>query len=64
MKKIMTLIAVLALVLTAGTLPVTAADTDFKDVPDGAYYADAVTWAVEEEITQGTGNGVFSRSGP
>ena len=60
MKKIMTLIAVLALVLTAGTLPVTAADTDFKDVPDGAYYADAVTWAVEEEITQGTGNGVFS----
>ena len=60
MKKIMTLIAVLALVLTAGTLPVTAADTDFKDVPDDAYYADAVTWAVEEEITQGTGNGVFS----
>ena len=60
MKKIMNLIAVLALVLTAGTLPVAAADTDFKDVPDGAYYADAVTWAVEEEITQGTGNGVFS----
>ena len=60
MKKIMTLIAVLALVLTAGALPVTAVDTDFKDVPDGAYYADAVTWAVEEEITQGTGNGIFS----
>ena len=60
MKKIMTLIAVLALMLTAGTLPVAAADTNFKDVPDGAYYADAVTWAVEEEITQGTGNGVFS----
>ena len=60
MKKIMTLIAVLALVLTAGTLQVTGADTDFKDVADDAYYADAVTWAVEEEITQGTGNGVFS----
>ena len=37
MKKIMNLIAVLALVLTAGTLPVGAADTDFKDVPVGAY---------------------------
>ena len=62
MKKIMTLIAALALVLTAGTLPFTAAaaGTNFKDVPDGVYYADAVTWAVEEEITQGTGNGVFS----
>lgn len=52
----------LALVLTAGALPVTAAaaDTGFKDVTDDAYYANAVTWAVEEEITQGTGNGIFS----
>ena len=59
-QKVLALL--LALVLTAGALPVTvsAADTGFKDVPDDAYYADAVAWAVEEEITQGTGNGVFS----
>ena len=59
-QKVLALL--LALVMTAGALPVTAsaADTGFKDVPDDAYYADAVAWAVEEEITQGTGNGVFS----
>ena len=59
-QKVLALL--LTLVLTAGALPVTvsAADTGFKDVPDDAYYADAVAWAVEEEITQGTGNGVFS----
>lgn len=52
----------LALVLTVGALPVSAAaaDTVFTDVPAGAYYADVVTWAVEEGITQGTGNGAFS----
>ena len=59
-QKVLALL--LTLVLTAGALPVTvsAADTGFKDVPDDACYADAVAWAVEEEITQGTGNGVFS----
>ena len=32
----------------------------FKDVADNAYYYDAVLWAVEEGITQGTGKGKFS----
>jgi len=32
----------------------------FKDVADNAYYYDAVLWAVEEDITQGTGKGKFS----
>ena len=52
----------LALVLTVGALPVSAAatGTGFTDVPAGAYYADAVEWAVEEGITNGTGNGAFS----
>lgn len=29
----------------------------FTDVPAGEWYADAVAWAVENEITNGTGNG-------
>ena len=61
MKKIKQVFALLlALVLTAGILPVAAANTGFHDVPEGAYYADAVIWASEEGITLGTGNGAFS----
>lgn len=33
---------------------------DFSDVPSGEYYADAVTWAIDREITSGTGAGKFS----
>ena len=32
----------------------------FTDVPDDAYYADAVHWAVESGITNGTGERTFS----
>ena len=31
----------------------------FTDVPDNAYYADAVEWAVENDITFGTGANTF-----
>lgn len=36
----------------------------FTDVPDGAYYADAVRWAVENGITTGTGENTFSPDAP
>ena len=32
----------------------------FADVPTGSYYAKAVAWAIENGITGGTGNGLFS----
>ena len=32
----------------------------FSDVSSNAYYADAVAWAVDNDITAGTGNGQFS----
>ena len=35
-------------------------ETGFTDVSADAYYADAVVWAVENGVTQGTGNGAFS----
>jgi hypothetical protein len=34
----------------------------FSDVPEDSYFAAAVTWAVEQGITNGTGNDTFSPS--
>lgn len=38
----------------------TTPSTDFVDVPSGAFYADAVVWAVEQGITSGTSATTFS----
>ena len=32
----------------------------FSDVPNSAWYANAVTWAVDNSVTEGTGNNQFS----
>ena len=32
----------------------------FADVPSGAYYTQAVTWALDRGITEGIGNGLFA----
>ena len=37
-----------------------ASGTDFADVSASAYYADAVAWAVEKGVTNGTGAAAFS----
>ena len=39
-------------------------ETAFTDVPAGAYYAEAVAWAVSKGITQGTDPGKFSPTAP
>jgi len=44
----------------AGSPEPTATEMSFTDVPADAYYYDAVLWAVENNITTGTGNGKFS----
>lgn len=46
-----------------GSPAVTSGET-FSDVAADAYYADAVTWAANEGITAGTGNGQFSPDAP
>lgn len=46
----------------AGKPPASAAS--FKDVPPDAYFAAAVAWAVENEITNGTANNTFSPHTP
>lgn len=35
----------------------------FSDVPSGAYYEEAVRWAVEKGVTNGTGDGTFQPNG-
>lgn len=37
-----------------------ASGFSFSDVSSDAYYANAVAWAVQQNITSGTGNGLFS----
>lgn len=44
--------------------PVATGGSSFSDVPAGAYYGDAVRWAVANGITTGTGNGKFSPNSP
>lgn len=38
--------------------------TSFKDIDPSAYYYNAVLWAVEKEITNGTGTDTFSPNAP
>ena len=44
--------------------PADAAGTQFADVPQDAWYAKTVTWAVENGITSGTGATTFSPDDP
>ena len=44
--------------------PAPGAANPFRDVPNGEYYTDAVLWAVKNEITNGTGEGLFSPDSP
>mgnify|MGYP000062559313 FL=1 len=43
--------------------PAPATAATFTDVSADAYYADAVSWAVENGITTGIGNGRFDPTG-
>ena len=61
MKRRRILGLLLVLCLACGLLvPTAAAASKFADVPSGAYYADAVDWAVGKEITNGTAATSFS----
>lgn len=44
----------------AGSPTPTTTENPFTDVPDNAYYSDAVLWAVENGITSGTSANKFS----
>ena len=65
-KKLLSLL--LALVMLLGLAPAAglramADETGFKDVPDNAWYADAVKWAESNGIMYGVGGGRFDPQG-
>lgn len=63
MKK--SICIILAAVLLGGVVGYAASSAQpFADVPDGAYYADAVQWAWEQGITNGTDATHFSPGKP
>lgn len=48
----------------AAGMPAPSGEQAFTDVPETAYYHDAVLWAAENGITSGTGEGMFSPDTP
>lgn len=58
MKKLLSL--ALALVICLSLAVPAFAASGFSDVPDNAYYAKAVSWAVEQGLVKGTSSTTFS----
>ncbi|MDY2719688.1 MAG: S-layer homology domain-containing protein, partial [Candidatus Faecousia sp.] len=44
--------------------PESSTENTFTDLDENEYYVPAVLWAVEKQITVGTGNGKFSPDAP
>ena len=44
--------------------PAASGSSPFTDVPEGEYYSQAVLWAAENGIAEGTGNGLFEPLAP
>ncbi len=59
-EKEMNRATIVTLLWKAAGRPEAAATAPFSDVPENVWYRDAVLWAVEQGITEGTGNGMFS----
>ena len=60
-KRILTTLLTLCMALALLSPPLAkAAKTPFSDVADTAYYVDAVVWAVNQGITNGTTATTFS----
>ena len=57
-KRILSLL--LGITILLALLPTSAFAASFSDVSQNAYYNDAVNWAVENDITSGTGGTYFS----
>lgn len=62
-EKVLTLALALILCLSCA-LPVSAAGSKFSDVPDGAWYAEAVNAMADGGVLQGKGNGRFDPDAP
>ncbi len=62
-RKILSLLLAAALLLGALAVPAAAAELPFTDVPSNAWYRDAVRYAYENGLFQGTAAAAFSPNG-
>ena len=62
-KRIMAILLALTMIMTMVCAAVFAESNAFTDVREGAFYYDAVLWALEQDITQGMGGGLFQPDG-
>lgn len=63
MKRFMSFLLALLMILTACGASSPAANSGFSDVPAGADYAPAVAWCRENGILNGVGDGLFAPEG-
>lgn len=63
-RKLISLLLAAILLLGTMALPASAAELPFTDVPDGAWYKNAVTYAYENGLFNGTGDTTFSPNAP
>lgn len=64
LKHLLSLILALSMLLALNMTALAASNTGYTDVDDGAWYADAVQYAREHGLMEGTGNGRFSPDAP
>ncbi len=62
--RLVSLFLAVMLLLSALALPASAAGTPFTDVPDNAWYKNAVVYAYENGLFNGTGDTTFSPNAP
>lgn len=61
MKRILSLVLILSLMVSVFALSASAAAYNgFGDVSENDWYYEYIVWAVENDVTNGTGNGMFS----
>lgn len=64
MKKFLSFLLAAALLMGCLALPASAAELPFTDVPESAWYKNAVTFAYEKGLFEGTGPTTFSPNAP
>ena len=63
-KKTFTRAMMVTVLYRMENCPQVTSDSPFTDVAQGAWYADAVTWASEAGVAEGYGNGTFKPEAP
>lgn len=60
MKKVLSILLTLAMVLGISSMAFAAEDFPFEDVPENSWYREAVEWAYSNDVLKGTSETTFS----